>query len=180
MSANIVVNKDPRSFMFYKGEYYINGTEIVLSDEYINNKNFNGKKLWRYARFDHQTQYNGINAYFFCVIKFDTLSFREMNIDINTKKEYAMYFIIESYNVESAIKRILKPIKLANNDDKKIQEYIIDSIERPKTDWDYPELRIGWLIYIIVMITSLIFNQFYILWLIVSYIFFVWRKDILK
>lgn len=180
MLFNNNTNCDPRSFMYYKGEYYINGTEITLTDDYIKNNLFNEKKLWKYARFDHQTQHNGYNAYFFCAIKLDCLSLHEMNIDVNARKDYASYFIIEAYKIESVINKITKPIKLTKEENEKIQECIIDLIEHPKTDLDYPKLLAAWIIYIIIMIASLIFNQFYIIWFVASYIFFMWRKDILR
>lgn len=180
MVNNANVNKSPRSFLYYKEEYYINGTEIILSDEYINNNFFNGKKLWQYARFDHRIQCNGKSSYFFYARKFDFLSFHEMNIDINNRKDYTMYFIIDADKIENAIYKITKPIKLTNEEDKNIKLYISNLIEHPKTDLDYPELIVGWTVYTIIMIASLIFNQFYFIWLIASYIFFVWRKDILE
>ena len=103
-----------------------------------------------------------------------------MNIDVNTRKDYASYFIIEAYKIESVINKITKPIKLTKEENEKIQECIIDLIEHPKTDLDYPKLLAAWIIYIIIMIASLIFNQFYIIWFVASYIFFMWRKDILR
>lgn len=44
MLFNNNVNGDLRSFMYYKGEYYINGTEVILSDDYIHHNLFDGKK----------------------------------------------------------------------------------------------------------------------------------------
>lgn len=179
MLFNNNVNGDPRSFMYYKGEYYINGTEVILSDDYIHHNLFDGKKIWKYARFAHQTTYNGRNAYFFCANKMDWLSLHEMGLDANVKKDYAGYFIIESYKIENIISEITKPIKLPQREHEIVDEYISNIIEHPKTDWDFPELRVAWIIYIALMAASLIFNQFYILWIIITYFFFKWRKDII-
>ena len=173
-------NGDNRSFMYYNGEYYINGTEVVLSDKYVTNNVFNGKKIWKYARFDYQTTYYGKRAYFFSAVKLDWLSFREMNLDTNMAKDYAPYFIIETFKVNEIISTITKPIKLSSEETRIVNTAITDMITNPKTDFDNPILLTMWIVYFVVMVGSLIFNQFYIIWIIASYVFFTWRKDILK
>ena len=176
MLFNTSVNGDPRSFFYYKGDYYINGTEITLKDEYIKNHRWNGDKLWKYARYDHQTVYNGRTAYFFCCIKTDWLSLNSMGLDIRAIDDYAPYFVIEALDLDNAIEEFIKPIKLEREE----TEAVLEAITTPKSDFDNPELTVLWVIYIAVMIGSLIFNQFYIVWAIVTFLFFKYRKEMLN
>ena len=48
-----------------------------------------------------------------------------------------------------------------------------------KSDFDSPVLIALWIVYILVMMGSLIFKQFYPIWPVVSYIFYEIRKGIL-
>lgn len=172
MLFNTSTNGDPRSFFYYKGDFYINGTEIMLTDEYINNHQFNGKKLWKYARYDHQTVYNGRVSYFFCINKIDRSYFNSMGLN---KDDYASYFVVEALDIENAIKEVTRPIKLERAE----TEIIKESIAKPKKDFDNPALIILWIVYIAVMIGSLIFKQFYIIWAVASFLFFKYRKEML-
>ena len=163
---------DPRSFFYYNGDFYINGAEIMLTDEYINNHQFNGKKLWKYARYDHQTVYNGRVSYFFCINKIDRSYFNSMGLN---KDDYASYFVVEALDIENAIKEVTRPIKLERAETEMIKESIVE----PKRDFDNPTLVILWIAYIVVMIGSLIFKQFYIIWAVASFLFFKYRKEML-
>lgn len=176
MLFNTNTTGDPRSFFYFKGDYYINGTEIILTDKYINNHKFNEKKLWKYAKYDHQTKCNGRVAYFFCKSRSDWLSFNEMGIDIKEKDNYAPYFVIEAFDLEVAIEEIAHPIKL----ERAQTETIMNTIMEPKSDFENTSLTVLWIAYIVVMIGSLIFKQFYILWIVVSVIFFKLRKEMLS
>lgn len=176
MLFNANVNGDPRSFFYYKGDYYINDTEIILKDKYINTHQFNGKKLWKYARYDHQTVYNGCVSYFFCNSRFDWLAFHDMGLDIKEKANYAPYFVVSALELENAIEEITKPIKLEREE----TEAIMQAIVEPKSDFDIPELLLMWVVYIIVMVGGLIFNQFYIIWAIATFVFFKLRKEMLN
>ena len=167
---------DPRSFFYYKGDYYINGTEIILTDEYINKHQWNGKKLWKYARYDHQVNYNGRISYFFCRNRCDWLSLNKMGLDANAINDYAPYFIIEALDIESAIKEFIRPIKLAHEETEVIKETIVT----PTSDLDDTGVMILWIVYIAVMIGSLIFRQFYLIWIVASVLFFKWRKEMLN
>lgn len=170
---------DSRSFMYYKGEYYINGTVIELKNEYINTHCFNNKQLWKYARFDHQAEYNGSMVYFFCAAKLDWLSLRDMDLDIQIRKKYAQYFIIKPYEIDNVVDKIIKPIKLTKEESDSINNSIAEIIKNPNVDFVNPKLLVAWLIYIVMMICSLIFNQYYIIWIILSFIFFKYRKETL-
>lgn len=167
---------DPRSFFYYRGDYYINGTEIILTDEYISKHQWDGKKLWKYARYDHQTVYNGRISYFFCASRIDRLSLNSMGFDVKIRDDYAPYFVIAALDLEGAIKEFTKPIKLERVE----TEAILNAITEPENDLDNTGLVILWIIYIAVMLGSLIFKQFYIIWIVASLLFFKWRKEMLR
>lgn len=175
MLFNTNTTGDPRSFFYYNGDYYINGTEIILTDRYIDRNQFNGKKLWKYAKYDHQTIYNGRVAYFFCRTRSDWLSIDKEGIDAQSINDYAPYFVIEAPFLDSAIKEIIKPIKLDHTE----TEAIMEAIVSPKSEFDNTGLVLLWIAYIAVMIGSLIFKQFYIIWVVVSLIFIKLRKEMI-
>ena len=171
----MVFEGDPRSFMYYNEQYYINGTVVEISEAYRNINNFYGKKIWKYAIFDHKiSSANGI-SYFFCITKVDELSAQRINVN-----EYAPYFTVPAWLIDSAVKTIIKPIKLSETECEAIQNGLINAIQNPKYNLRYPKLRFAWMIYVIVLVVSLIFKQFYIVWIIASFIFYKWRKGILK
>ena len=157
---------DPREFMYYKDDLYMSGTEIELSDDYINTHKWNGKRLWKYAKFNNKTTYNGATAYFF----------NQNKIDWSVAGEYAPYFVISTFELEYAIEKVTKPLKL----EREITNKVMEAVVTPKTDFDYPILVALWVVYIVLMIACLVFTQFYIPQAILSYIFYITRKDILN
>lgn len=175
MFFNQSTTGDPRSFMYYKGDFYINGTEIIFSDEYIKNNNVNGKKIWPYARFDHkETNVNGVTMYYFARTKSSWLDLYEMGLEPKVSAEYTPFVRVEAYNVEKAIGEITHAIKLEREE----TEAILQKISEPKSEFDNPQVMLLWIIYIALMIGSLIFKQFYILWIIETYLFFKIKKDL--
>lgn len=176
MAVNNIGMGDPRSFFYYKGDFYINGTEIILKDEYINSHKWDGKKLWKYAKYHHQVVRNGMVAYFFCQSKTDWLSLNEMGIDEDVRLNYAPYFVVEALDMENLIEGFTHPIKLKREE----TDVIMTSITEPKSDFDNSNLMGLWIVYIAAMVASLIFNHFYILWIVASVIFFKIRKEMLK
>lgn len=184
MLFNTYTDGDPRSFMYYNGEYYIDGTKIALKDEFIKSRKRNGDKLlWKYARFDHQTTYKNQTAYFFCRDKFQTYELYNMGYskeEINAcKRDYAPHFVLMAWELDSAIEEVTHPIKLSKEETTAVNNAIMDMIEHPKRDWDDPSLLTLWIIYIAVMVGSLIFNQFYIIWAIATVVFYYARKGML-
>ena len=176
MLFNTSTTGDPRSFFYYKGDYYINGTEIILKDSYIKNHTWNGQKLWKYALYDHQTTYNGQTCYFFRQSRCDGLSLNSMGLDANERSNYAPYFLVSSLDLESAIGEIAHAIKL----ERAQTEAIIEAVTQPKSEFDNNIMLVLWAVYIIAMFGSLIFKQFYILWAIESFLFFKFRKEMLR
>lgn len=180
MLFNTNINGDPRSFMYYKGDYYINGTELTLTDAYIKSKKYEGKKIWKYARFSHKINKNGSIMYFFTPTKIDWVSLYLMGLDYTAQYDYAPYFIISPLELSYAIEDFIKPIKLSKEETEQIQNNLMNTVMYPKRDWDYPELRLLWILYIATLIGSLIFTEFYIVWGLASFIFYQIRKGILK
>ena len=165
----VYTSSDPRSFFYYKGDFYINGTEIILSDEYINTHKWNGKKLWKYARYERQGNYNGIPGYLFNIYNYGCLSRQEQD-------KYAFDIFISTYDIDCAIEGFKRPIKL----ERAQTEVVLNAISTPKSEFDNPGVAILWLIYIIAMFGSLIFNQFYILWIIITVVFATFRREFLN
>lgn len=176
MILNTYTNGDPRSFFYYKGDYYINGTEIMLKDTYINNHKCNGRKLWKYAKYHHQTYYDGSVAYFFCISRCDWISLYRMGLDEHITDDCAGFFVIKALELEYAIQEITKPIKL----ERAQTEAILEAIAKPKSDLDNTGVILLWAAYIFVLIGSLIFRQFYLIWIVASILFIKYRKELLN
>ena len=176
MLFNTNVCGDPRSFFYYKGDFYIDGTEIMLKEEYRNKHLWNGQKLWKYARYDHQIVYNGKISYFFCQSKTDWLSLYEMGLDRNVKFDYAPYFVVDSFDMENLIEEFTRPIKLTRYE----TEAIINATKEKKSYFQNERVLVLWIVYIIAMIGSLIFKQFYFLWIALSFVFFKIRKGMIE
>ena len=174
---------DSRPLMYYKEEWYVKGAEIILTDSYIENHMFNGKKLWKYARFDHVTTKNNQTAYFFCRSKYSfcdllQMGYNEAQERASCQRDYAPYFVVTNSELEWAIEEFTKPLKLSKEETEARNKAIEYIIEHPKRDWDYPELLVMWLVYIVVLLGSMIFREFYLIWIVATYIFYKLRKGI--
>lgn len=163
---------DPVSVFYYNGKYYCNRTEITLKDSYINHNTFYGKKLWKYACFDHKIVDNGKTTYFFCRCKDNFEDIYNTGITMAEIDNYAPYFTIEAYKIDSLIEEIIRPIEFTNTE--------LLNFNLPKKDYEVNEMIALWIIYIAIMIGSLIFNQFYIIWIVVTFLFFKLRNEILN
>lgn len=176
MKYNQNINNDPRSFFYYQDDFYINGTEITLTDQYINSHKINDKKVWKYMRFYKQLNNNGHISYMFIAIKIDWLSLRQMGLDPSANREYSPTAIIEPWELSFAIEEITKPIRLERTQTQAIMSYIEENIIGPKMDWEFPGLMFAWVIYIIIMIGCFAFHHAWILQMVVSLIFIKIRK----
>ena len=163
---------DPVSVFYYKGKYYCNRTEIALKDEFIKHSTFNEKKLWKYARFSHKIVDNGKVKYFFCRCKDTFADLYNTNVTMKDINDYAPYFTVEAFRLDSLIEEIIRPIEFTNIE-------MLD-FHLPKKDYEVKEMIALWIIYIAIMIGSLIFNEFYIIWIIITYLFFKLRNEILN
>lgn len=171
---------DWSEILYYNGDYYSNGSEVMIRDDYINTHTYNGKKIWKYARFGSKTTYNGQIAYVFWRTKSQCIDFYMMNLDYKTQNDYAPFFVVYAYELSNFIEEFTRPIKMSDEMKAAREQAIMDMIEHPKRDWDYPELLIGWIVYIGVMIGSLIFTEFYVPWIFASYAFYEYRKGVLS
>lgn len=166
--------------MLHKDDYYSNGTEVMLTDKFINTHMFNGKKIWKYAKFNNKVTRNGQLAYFFYAAKISWYDFNEMGIDYSELDNYAPYFVIYAFDIENAIQEFTRPYKLSDDQKNALYDATIYNMEHPKRDWDYPEMIIAWIVYIATMIGSLIFVQYYLLHPIITYIFLKYRKGVME
>lgn len=177
---------DPVSYMRYKDEWYLNGTEVELKEEYIATHTYNGKKLWKYYRFNSIENYTDRGrCYLFFQCKYsycDLLSMGYNSVEERNEifKNRAPYVAIPCHELNKAIKEIIKPIRPSPTSTETVDTYFKNIVEHPKTDWDYPEMIILWSLYIVVMVGSLIFKQFYIIWAIATFLFLSLRKGIVK
>ena len=157
----------------YKGKYYNNSTIVKLKDSYIKNNTYNGKKIYKYMRF--------MNREVFCeratceflmspITEFKNIS-KEFEWLQNNKEKYSREWKVDASLLNDIIDYIVEA---------EICEYPVEEYGwvRPKTDWDYPELRFAWIVYIAVLITSLIFKQFYLIWMVATVIFNRYRDGI--
>lgn len=166
----------PTEFMYYNNDIYYNGTEIALTDVYAKNHIYNGKPLWKYAYFNCKCNPNGVPSYMFIANKLDWSSLFNMGLPDNTRDNYAPYFTIPASELYMAIEEVTKPMKLTREQ----TDAVLEAIAKPKSDFDNPELIVAWVVYILAMLGSLIFNEFYLIWPIITLIFSKVRKEMIK
>lgn len=157
---------------YYNGTLYLSGTKIALSDDWINTHQFNGKKPWKYVIFNSRT----IDGCFFSAINIDFCSLLKLGMKFEDLKNYEHCFKISPYDLNNAIEEIIYSNALSKEQLEAVQQKLVE----PQHDWDNNGLVIAWIIYIAAMVGSLIFRQFYILWIIISIIFSQVRKDMLR
>lgn len=149
------------SYFKYKDKYYSPGTIIKFKDSFVKTRTTNptapvDKRIWPYGRFKLFNTQCGM--YYFDPCKF------ELGVCILN----CSYFFISPSELENAIEEIIEP-----------NQVILIPVVRKK-DWEIPELMVGWLIYITIMIASTIFKGCGGLWFFESYIFFCIRYQILN
>ena len=165
-------SNDPREYMYYKGDFYLNGTQVEFTGEFLENNKIDGKKMCRYGEFVRQQNFSdGVGYYFRKINPYD----KEHRIDYKEFENCADGIRITAMNIEDTIKDIIRPFKL----EREKTDAILYEIIKPKSDFDYPALIVLWIVYIAVMAGSLIFKQFYIIWIIVSWVFYETRRKML-
>lgn len=150
------------------------GTIVKLSKEFINKrKNYFGEDIYDYAMFSHI--YNADNEFsyvFYTCTNPDTkLFFYNNKDDVNRFYNSEWYFKIPPSDLDMAI-----------------EDYVYDisyEVDRPtylcmKKDWEIPGMTRAWGILIIIMIASMVFKGFPILWFIEIAIFNSWRSDFIN
>ena len=148
---------DYNCFFVYKGKAYGAGTGIKLKQEYINTYLYNGYRIWQYAYLSNINYKE--NKYMFN--KYKTYPYSESQGCVS-------YFSISQSELDNVIEEIIEP------------KPVNVSRAKPKNDGEVEGMGILWTIYIAVMVASLIFREFYIIWIAASVFFFKLRKEILN
>jgi len=141
---------------------YGNDTIVKLSPEFRNKmKEEQGVDIWPYAR-HKETLYNGKKYYhMFWVAKIYDNCKDECPVSWN---KCAGYFCIDDWDIEEAISEIVEAKKVPI----KKQEM--------KKDIESEEVMIGWVVYILLLLVSLIFTQWYVGWIGATVFFMGWRR----
>ena len=161
------------SFTFrYKGKTYSKNTRIKVSQKYIDNHLYEGMPIWPYARFDKTIIKNNKAYCMFSICEFN--SCRELNA-------HAGYFVVSASDLDILIDEIRKPVVKENiaSQPAVILENDISSQSAAisKKDWRTKGMGIAWIAYIATLMASLIFKDFYIIWIVASCVFFKYRKE---
>lgn len=150
-------------YFYYKGRYYTTKTVVKLTQQYRNTHTNLGFPIWKYAWFSHKI----INRNEYCFY-YANEYYSNVNHEQIRSGDYCGYFQIKAEDLENAIEEIIKPVLI---------ELVLAT---PKKDCAVEGMGTLWIIYIAIMISSLIFNEFYIIWIIVTYLFFKLRNEILN
>lgn len=151
------------AYFFYNKQSYTSGTVVKISKDYQDTHTFNEKPIWKYACFSHRFIKDYKEYYSF--VFYDAVYFELSGSEYS---KYCGIFTITSEDLENAIEGIIKPIPVE----------LIPVI--PKKDWEVDEMWGLWLIYVAVLLFSLIFREFYLIWVAASFIFFNTRKELLN
>ena len=170
-----MASNGPGAGFYYKGDIYIRRTEIKLTDSFIAKKAAQGKKIWKYAWYTGDA-YAGEFAFNYSKMTTDELRKLGYSREERMKmpNQYDPIFRIAGWEMDEAIEEIVRSEKLP----KEMTERIMENIADPKTYKTNGE-GVLWAIYIAVMIGSLIFNQFYLIW-IAATLLFIWIKKGMK
>ena len=147
----------------YKGKYYLPGTKIKLSKEYMQCDTFNNQNLWPYARFYKKVCKNNVVYYMFCLTNPDLYG---------EYHKYAGYFLVHCMYLDYAIEEITNPILF---DYEGYCNYLNNKNDVAKKTINNEKI-IGYIVLISVLIGSLIFKEFYIIWIIAFFIFYKWSE----
>ncbi|MGN1327237.1 MAG: hypothetical protein ACI4VQ_04115 [Clostridia bacterium] len=157
------------SNFYYNGIYYDKGTRIAFADDYIRDRLYNGKEIPKYMTFWYMIiQKDGTQKYHFAPTQIDLDKCYNEGLNPDFLYRFTNNIDINEELTNEIIEEIIDPIYLE----------LIPEIK--KTDFDCPAVLVGWAIYVVLMIGSLIFKDFYCLWGLISFYFFRWRKAMLN
>jgi hypothetical protein len=160
--------ENDNSYFTYHGVTYCVGTEVNFSDNFIKEFRYEGKPIWRYARFNKRVLSDGQIMCLFTQKQTDWWWLKEHNMDWDDFKKTCGYFLLKESTLDNAIEEITKPIT-------------IEVLKMPTyTDLEVVEVMVGWFVYILVLFFSFIFTEWYLLWIVASLIFFSFRKAMLN
>lgn len=161
---NVFVAKDNYiKYFYFNGEAYTTNTIVELDKIYIDTHYYQGQRMWKYARYKHTVCIDGGMYLFFNLanIEFDRDTIKQSN-------QCCGYFLLPTNDIQLAIKQIVTPIPI-----------VIIPVVRKK-DYESKEVMIGWCIYIGVLLVSLIFTIWYLIWFWSTILFLIWRHDKLR
>lgn len=157
------ITYSPDELLEINGNFYDKGTVIKFKKSFTDTYLSRGLKIWPYAGFSRIVlDKNGKKIqYTFSPYKCPSKISNEYSgwIDLNVN-EFNNDIVEEVYR---------KPIS-ANS----------VRVPQPKSDFEIPGMLTLWAIYIIVMVASMIFRDFIIIWAFASYGFFKLRKELKK
>ena len=145
-------------FFMYQNKIYTTNTQIKVAQPYIDSHSEKDAPIWPYARFLRKYIKDNILYYEFNPCKLDLFG--------EWTKSTGM-FAVKASELTSAIEEIILPIEVEN---------VQITLPTSKKDWEDNDMMWAWIIYIAVMVGSLIFKQFYIIWAIATIIFFNYRR----
>lgn len=179
----MVLGQGGAHYFYYKGEYYGNGAKFATKEEFVGKATPRGiaKKFWKEYVFAGQ---HG-DKYFFNPLNCSYVDFKMAGYTSEEarkmQEEYSACIALTTLELDIYVGEILTPNnKMSGFLKEQVEKSVMDMIEHPKRDWDYPELLVAWIVYIILMVASLIFTEFYIPWIILSVGFYYVRSNIIK
>lgn len=147
---------DYYKYFRFQGKTYTEKTIVRLKNEFCNTHTYNNEPIWPYARFSHKVIHDNILYYIFY----------PCNLGAGWHR-YAGFFLLTETQLDQAIAEIITPVPISIIE----KEYY--------KDWEVPNVLWMWLIYITVLFFSMIFREFYLIWIVASYVFFTTRKKML-
>lgn len=147
----------------WNGNYYSTYTIFKMKESYINTHTCYGKRIWPYAALIRIILDSNKN-----ILRYH---FVPHGCKYPISQNYLGGFDVEISQIDSAIESVYagKPMP---------KEMIY--VPQPKSDFEIPGMLTLWAIYIIVMVASMIFKDFIIIWAFASYGFFKLRKELKK
>ena len=145
---------------YYNGNFYSCGTKIKLKQKYLDTHTYNREPIWPYAKFDNKVIRNHTTYFVFKIADIDTHG---------EWRRYSGYFLICATNLEDAIEKIISPVII------NIKQNLAYCQTSEKKNNESKVFTI--LIYICVLIASLIFKEFYIIWAIASFVLYKWSEN---
>ena len=139
-------------YFFYQGAAYCTGTKVKFERKFIETFTYNGEYIWETAIFSHRVLIDGKSEYVF------------MPYGIPVCGKFSGYFYITEMELKNAIEEIIKPINIELIEKKK------------KKDCESADVVIGWMLLFVILFFSLIFKEWYLLWMWSIIIFCIWRN----
>ena len=148
----------------YNNKYYYHKTKVILRDDFVNRYTYKGKNIWKYAWFSNRFVVNGKNMYLFYKEYVDWYILKQNNAN-QDYNQTCPYFVLEEEMLGVAIEGFTKPIV--------IEPKMLIGNKYLNTDTKIK----GWATYIFTLFASLIFKEFYLIWIVATVIFYYYIKE---